>query len=263
MAKQTTGKWMMRNPAFFRPVERLLNVLAPCYCVLCGLPSKRALTLCQACEDEIPTNSPACPRCALPLHDAAPECGQCLRRPPAFATTLAPRLYTEPMSQFIKSLKFRGDLSLLPLLTELMAEAVASRLDQRRPPDALIPMPLHWLRRWRRGFNQAELLARSLARHPRLRSACLSVDGGLCHRRRATRPQHGLDAKSRRRNLRNAIECRSSIDGLSLAIIDDVMTTGASADALARVLLKAGAADVEVWCCARTPNPAADSAMRG
>jgi ComF family protein len=167
------------------------------------------------------------------------------------------------MSGFIKRLKFSGDLSLLPVLTELMADAVARRLEQRRAPDALVPMPLHWLRRWRRGFNQAELLARSLSRHPRLRGACLSVDGGLCRRRRATRPQHGLDAKSRRRNLHNAIECRSSVDGLSLAIIDDVMTTGASADALARVLLKAGAANVEVWCCARTPTPTADSALRG
>jgi ComF family protein len=144
-----------------------------------------------------------------------------------------------------------------------MAAAIASRLEQRPAPDALIPMPLHWFRGWRRGFNQAELLARSLSLHPRLRSARLSVDGSLCRRRRATRPQHGLDAKSRRRNLRNAIECTAPIDGLCLAIIDDVMTTGASADALARVLLKAGAAEVEVWCCARTPNPAADSAIRG
>jgi ComF family protein len=167
------------------------------------------------------------------------------------------------MSQFIKGLKFRGDLSLLPVLTELMAAALADRLEQGRAPDALIPMPLHWYRRWRRGFNQAELLARSLVLHPRLRGAGLSVDGSLCRRRRATRPQHGLDAKSRRRNLRNAIECTASIDKLSLAIIDDVMTTGASANALATALLKAGAADVEVWCCARTPNPSADSAIRG
>jgi ComF family protein len=253
----------MRYPALFRPAERLLNALAPNYCILCGLPSKRALTLCHACEGEIPANVPACPRCALPLRDPAPECGHCLRRPPAFAATIAPRLYTEPMSQFIKSLKFRGDLSLLPVLTELLATAIASRLEQRRAPDALIPMPLHWFRRWRRGFNQAELLAHSLVRHPRLRSACLSVNDSLCRRHRATRPQHGLDAKSRRRNLRDAIECTASIDGLSLAIIDDVMTTGASADALASVLLKAGAADVEVWCCARTPKPAADSAIRG
>ncbi len=253
----------MWHPALFRSAERLLNTLAPCYCILCGLPSKRALSLCRACEDEIPPNIPACPRCALPLREAAPECGHCLRRPPAFAATIAPRLYTEPMPQFIKSLKFRGDLSLLPVLTELMAAAIASRLEQRRAPDVLIPMPLHWFRRWRRGFNQAELLARSLSLHPRLRSACLSVDSSLCRRRRATRPQHGLDAKSRRRNLRNAIECTAPIDGLCLAIIDDVMTTGASADALAGVLLKAGAAEVEVWCCARTPNPAADSAIRG
>jgi ComF family protein len=167
------------------------------------------------------------------------------------------------VSQFIKGLKFRGDLSLLPVLTELMAAAVANRLEQRRAPDALIPMPLHWFRRWRRGFNQAELLARSLAIHPGLRDACLSVDDSLCRRRRATRPQHGLDAKSRRRNLRNAMECTVSIDGLSLVIIDDVMTTGASADALAAALLRAGAAEVEVWCCARTPDPAADSAIRG
>jgi ComF family protein len=254
---------MMQNLDHFRPVERLLNILAPCHCILCGLPSERALTLCSACEDEIPANSPACPRCALPLVEAAPECGQCLRRPPAFTATIAPRLYAEPLSGFIKSLKFRGDLSLLPVLTELMAAAVASRLEQGPAPDALVPMPLHWLRRWRRGFNQADLLARSLALHPRLRNTCLIVDSNMCRRRRATRPQHGLDAKSRRRNLHNAIECKASIDGLSLAIVDDVMTTGTSADALARALLKAGAGQVEVWCCARTPTPTAGSAIHG
>lgn len=253
----------MQFPAFFSPAQQLLDVLAPCYCVLCGLPSMRPLTLCQPCEDDIPANDPACPRCALPLHDTAPECGQCLHRPPAFTATIATRLYTEPMSRFIKDLKFRGDLSLLPVLTELMAASIASRLAQRRAPDALVPMPLHWFRKWRRGFNQAELLAHGLARHPDLRSARLRVDNGLCRRRRATRPQHGLNAKSRARNLHNAIECKASVDGLYLVIIDDVMTTGASANALAHALLGAGAADVEVWCCARTPSATAGSAIRG
>ena len=158
---------------------------------------------------------------------------------------------------FISALKYNGDLSYLPILAQLMSAAVAERLARGPMPDFLVPMPMHWWRRWRRGFNQAELMARCLCQHRGLQAWPLRVDSSLCCRRRATRSQLGLDAAARLRNLHDVLYCPHRVDGLNLAIVDDVMTTGASANAMASALLTAGARRVEVWCCARTPEPVA------
>ncbi len=250
----------------------ILDLVAPCYCMVCGLPSRRPITLCQPCERELAGNSPACPCCAAPLPNTVPLpnteslamhaalCGHCQVNPPAFQRTIAPHLYTEPLSTAIKTMKFKGDLSLLAALAHLLAGNVARELAHRPRPDYLLPMPLHWWRHWRRGFNQAELLAQALCRHPLLSPYNLQVAGHWCRRTRATRPQAGLGADQRAVNLRNSMQCTSTLSGLHLVIVDDVMTTGASANALARVLLAAGAAQVDVWCCARTPGPLPDSA---
>ena len=242
--------------------RQLLDLIAPCYCMVCGLPSRRSIALCQACELEIARNSPACPRCAVPLAIPAPLCGHCQVSPPAFQHTIAPHLYTGPLSTAIKAMKFNGDLSLLAALAHLLAGDIARELAHTASPDYLVPMPLHWWRRWRRGFNQAELLAQVLCQHPQLSSYNLQVAAQLCRRTRATRPQAGLGAVERAGNMQNTMYCPGSLDGLHLAIIDDVMTTGASANALTSVLLAAGAARVDVWCCARTPGSLPDSAKR-
>ena len=109
-------------------------------------------------------------------------------------------------------------------------------------------MPLHWFRHWRRGFNQARELASVLSRHTGVPSV------NVASRIRATPPQRGLDARERRRNLTNAFCVSRNLEGASVAIVDDVLTTGASADALARALKAAGASRVSIWCCARTPE---------
>jgi ComF family protein len=248
--------------------RQLLDLLAPCYCMVCGLPSRRSIALCQACEQELAGNSPACPRCAAPLANKeplaipAPLCGRCQVSPPAFQHTIAPHLYTGPLSTAIKAMKFKADLSVLAALAHLLAGDIARQLAHTAGPDYLVPMPLHWWRHWRRGFNQAELLAQELCRHPQLSSYNLQVAAHICRRTRATRPQAGLGALERAKNMQSSMYCPRSMNGLHLAIVDDVMTTGASANALASVLLAAGAARVDVWCCARTPGPLPDSAKR-
>jgi len=248
--------------------QRLLDLVAPCYCMVCGLPSQQPIALCQPCEREIARNCPACLCCAAPLPNteplalAAPLCGHCQVNPPAFQRTIAPHLYTGPLATAIKTIKFKGDLSLLAALVHLLADDIAEELAHTARPDYLVPMPLHWWRHWRRGFNQAELLAQALCRQPQLAAYKLQVATHLCHRRRATRPQAGLGAAERAGNLQNSMHCPGSLNGLYLVIIDDVMTTGASANSLATVLLAAGAARVDVWCCARTPGPVPDSAKQ-
>jgi len=241
-----------------RAAAALLDGIAPRYCVLCGMRSRRPLALCEACEEEIPRNRPACPRCALPMASATETCGACLRKPPPLRFALAARIYAEPVSSMVRAFKFGGDFSMPAVLAQLMAPAVAHGLGREARPDYLVPMPLHWWRRWRRGFNQSELLARALVRHPELQSMELRVHPGLCGRIRHTPAQTGLAAEERRRNMRDCFRCESPLAGLHLAIVDDVMTTGASANALAEALLGAGAERVDLWCCARTPEPGMD-----
>ena len=237
-------------------LEMLLDQLAPGACQLCGQASDRALALCHPCQQALAHNSPACPHCALPLDESgAMPCGQCQQRPPAFSSATAPYLYAHPVDGFLKQLKFTAALHQLPLLAEMMCRPVACALRQHGRPDKVIPVPLHWRRQWRRGFNQASLLAHQLCGHPLLRCWSLQVDDRFCRRRRATAAQHGLERAQRHRNIAKAFECTAAVSGLHLVIVDDVMTTGATAEALAREFLGRGARRVDVWCCARTPAP--------
>ena len=232
---------------------RLLDSVAPCVCQICGRKSGRSLSLCQACEDEIPLNYLACERCALPLVEAFDECGRCQRRPPPQLRALVPRLYQSPVDEFVRDLKFRRRTFLVPVLAQLMAPAIADSLWDRPLPDLVVPVPMHWWRRWRRGFNQAEMLAQALVRSPELVSLGLKVNTGICRRRQGGPPQAGLDAKQRSR-MGDVFQCRSTLEGLRIAIVDDVVTTGATSARLAQTLIDAGAMEVEVWACARTPG---------
>ncbi|MGF0242543.1 ComF family protein [Rhodococcus sp. IEGM1300] len=139
------------------------------------------------------------------------------------------------------------------LLAELLAHFLQHRFDEDLPrPDALIPVPLATKRLRQRGFNQAAMLARWLG--ARLDIAC---DESLLLRIQDTSAQQELNAEARKKNLRNAFALAPSafIKNRHLALIDDVLTTGATAQALARLLMDAGAARVDVYCLARTPKP--------
>lgn len=233
----------------------LLDSLAPSYCVLCQRPSKRPIPLCDRCENELPGNICACQTCAAPLAVSGQNCINCQRHPPAFTRCLAPWLYSQPISHFLQRFKFSADMSLLPLLAQLLAEPVQQAIEEFGVPNALIPVPMHWWRRWQRGFNQAELLADSLCRQRGLKSVGLKVERRWCQKVKLTAAQHDLDLAQRRRNLKSAFQCNTDLDGKYLVIVDDVMTSGATAQRLSEVLLQAGADRVDIWCLARTPNP--------
>lgn len=238
-----------------------LRGLFPQYCLLCGLPSRRDLPLCHPCEAELPANSHCCRRCALPLPaspgspEAARVCGACQGAPPPFTSATAPWLYSEQLAFILQRWKFGRDWRLTALLGYLwdqQATAARERGAGGRPaPDLLVPVPLHWWKRWRRGANQAELLCRQLQR----RGVAAPVSTALVRRHRPTRAQSQLDADQRRANLAGAFTVRGRCDNLDIAIVDDVLTTGATAASLSAALLDAGAASVQVWCLARTPPP--------
>lgn len=229
-------------------LRRALNWLIPARCRLCDMPSHRDFDLCLPCEGELPWLTHCCHRCALPTPANTGACARCLQREPAFDACIAACAYTAPVSHWVHAAKYRGDFSALTVLSHLLWRAVASHLSQHAPPDLVCPMPLHWRRRWHRGFNQAEELARHLGK-----VLPLIIDTRCARRVRATPPQRSLDARARRKNLAGAFSVESDVAGMTVAIVDDVLTTGASADALARALKNAGAKNVSVWCCARTP----------
>jgi len=218
-------------------------VFAP-RCLLCGEGGVDGRDLCRACTEALPWNRSACLRCALPLH-APGTCGACLQRPPPLAETHAVFVYGFPLDRLVPRFKFHNDLAAGRLLSELMLEGVSGL----PKPSALVPVPLHDARLRQRGYDQALELAKPLARA--LQVPLLSE---VLIRTRATAPQSELDAAARQRNLRRAFEVRADAALPDhVALVDDVMTTGATLEAAAKRLRRAGVARVDAWVCARVP----------
>ena len=221
---------------------KLFGGLWPSHCLVCG-EACPVEGLCPACRRALPWNHSACLHCALPLPMAVAACGHCLRRPPPLTVAHAAFRYETPLDRLLPRLKFHNDLAAARLLGGLMAEALASA----ERPDALIPLPLHRTRLRSRGFDQTLELAKPLGnalKLPLLDHALIRV--------RETAPQSRLDAPARRRNLRRAFAVRPDATlPAHVALIDDVMTTGATLHAAADALLRAGVTRVDAWVCAR------------
>lgn len=213
-------------------------------CLVCGEAGAGGLDLCTGCRAALPWNHNACPRCALPTPHGE-LCGACLRRPPPLDATTACFTYGFPLDRLVPRFKFHQDLA----AGRLLAELATPHLRQAARPQALVPVPLHRARLRARGYDQALELARPLAR---ALSLPLSADALL--RPRATAPQSELDAATRRRNLRQAfaVDPAAKLPG-HVALVDDVMTTGATLAACARALRRAGVQRVDAWVIARAP----------
>jgi ComF family protein len=208
-------------------------------CRLCGSESGAEL-LCAGCTADLPLLPEHCPQCALPSPGGA-LCGQCLNRPPRFDRTLALWRYDFPCDTLVQALKYGARIAL--------AGFFARSLSNRGLPavDLVVPMPLHPRRLADRGFNQALEIARELGHLAGLTVAARSV-----RRVKDTVPQTELPYDKRARNVRGAFDCGLDLSEKSIAVIDDVMTTGATLNELARVLKRAGAIRVENWVVART-----------
>lgn len=223
------------------------------HCTLCDERCETNQSICGACEADLPWLNEQCTVCALPLPTPGLICGQCLKRPPSFDHVAVPWRFAFPVDSLISQFKHQARWPLGRLLAEHLARHLEHVFDEGLPrPDTLLPVPLARKRLRQRGFNQAQMLADWLS--PAL---AIPADKKLLQRIQDTQSQQQLDAASRRRNLRQAFALSNDDDlaGRHLAIIDDVLTTGATAEALARLLKRAGAARVDVYCLARTPKP--------
>jgi ComF family protein len=245
----------------------LAHLAAPLYlpaCAACDavLAVDEPPPLCGRCRPSLVANEPACPRCAEPIAGpVAIECARCRRAPPPQRATIAPWRYGAAVAIALRRLKFndRTDLAraLAPLAAPFVAalaavdtaEAAASTGSVTRggAVDLVVPVPLHWRRLARRGYNHAELLAVAIA-------GALPVARALA-RRRATRPQPGLDAAARADNVRGAFAAtrrgRARLAGARVLLVDDITTTGATLAAAAAAARDAGAADVVAFAFAR------------
>lgn len=215
--------------------------LAPHTCVLCGADAPHPV--CAGCWVDLPWHTaPACPVCAMPT-PSGEVCGACLRHPPAFDRTTAAFDYRYPLDRLIPAYKYRGRLALSAAFVALLTE----HLTHAPRPDALIAMPLHPRRLGERSFDPVGEIARPLAR-----ALALPLLSSGCIRTRDTPPQQGLPVSARRGNVRGAFACTAQVAGRHVAVLDDVMTSGATLDALARALKAAGAREVSAWVLART-----------
>ena len=218
--------------------------LLPGICVLCQGYSNETMDLCRACAADLKPNAGACPRCAIQTPARGGDCPACELDPPPYDRAVVPYLYVPPLTRLIHGLKRGNGLIEARILASLMSEMLL----QDDPPDVIVPVPLTYRRRVIRGFNQAALLAAQIAR-----TVGAPVDYRGLKRIRHTAPQQSLDAAARRRNQSGAYRACREFKGKDVAVVDDVMTTGATAAEVAATLLDSGAGTVRIWAAARTP----------
>ena len=194
---------------------------------------------CNSCDAALPyLDAPHCPVCALPT-PAGEVCGHCLTDPPLFGSTTAIFGYAFPLDKLIQGMKYGEQLA----LAHAFAKKLLQRIDKSNFPDYVIAMPLHPAKLRERGFNQSLLLAATIE---------LKLLPNACRRVRDTPPQSALPWKERKKNVRNAFSCDRDLAGKRVALVDDVLTTGASLNALAEAVSKKGAIEISAWVVART-----------
>lgn len=215
-------------------------------CLLCRQPCDETPLLCSWCLQSLHQDGRQCRLCAAPLPEQHREsellCGRCQRRPPPWERLQVIGDYQAPYPLLVPRLKYSGQILLAPLLARLLAD----HLDINDPPQVIIPVPLHWWRQWWRGFNQAEEIGHAL-------SALTGIpcDTRVLRRTRSTPQQTRLSVGQRRRNLRGAFQIAPH-HYRHVALLDDVVTTGATASQLTRLLHESGVTTVEVWAICRT-----------
>lgn len=232
----------------YKWLKSLQSLAYPPRCVLCLASGQAGINLCTGCQADLPWQTQACRCCALTLNATAQPgalCPACQKKPSEFSAAWALLRYQRPVDWLVTQLKFHAQLSHAQLFATLMAGRLSAHPGFSLP-QAIIPVPLH-KQRWReRGFNQATEIAKPLGR-----TLGIPVLTQACQRVLATAHQADLPAHKRRSNVRGAFSVRHQPGLRHVAIVDDVVTTGATATALARALKSNGVDRVQLWCAAR------------
>jgi ComF family protein len=249
LSNRPAGKFDNARAGSLARAVALVGRALPQSCLLCRSRCGTAI-LCDPCMNTLPALAPSCPVCARPAPGAL-VCGQCLRKPPRIAATVAACSYAFPIDRLIQALKYAHELAVAQPLGDALAAAVLRAPSSYARPQAIVPLPLSRARQRERGFNQAIEIARVVTRRtgvPMLHALVRETHGPA---------QATLPWSKRRGNVRGAFACSMPVADRHLAILDDVMTTGATLEAAATALKHAGAARVDAWIVARTPPPGA------
>lgn len=219
-------------------------------CMLCGDFSNSDQPICELCRCDLPWLYRSCHLCAHPVPLEGVICPSCQQRAPRFNRVAASWNYQFPIDRLINRFKHQGSMTYGRLLSDMLSDTLEQRFQQGwARPHCLVPVPLSRQRERQRGFNQSQMLAGWLGR-----SLGIPVRPDLLRRVRDTPAQQKLNAKARRSNLKNAftLGTASCLQFMHVAVVDDVLTTGATAECLADLLLRAGVRRVDVYCLART-----------
>ncbi|MCB1984861.1 MAG: ComF family protein [Burkholderiales bacterium] len=217
-------------------------------CILCNALSNQYF--CTACHKSIPRLSAnQCITCSKIITiNQNNKCGACLSTPPAYAATIAALSYSFPVDALIHALKYGMQLAIAPVLAQLFIDKLNS-LELSEFPDLVIPMPLHPKRLQERGFNQALEIGHHLTRQLNI-----VLSSNSCRRIKNTPPQTDLPWKMREKNIQKAFSCNIDLSEKHVAVLDDVMTTGATLNELAKQLRKQGAKKITNWVIARVQS---------
>ncbi len=224
-------------------IARLYSKLIATPCLLCGTHTDQ-LSLCPSCAQSLPQLPHLCQRCALPITQGE-YCGQCLINPPARHMTRCLYPYQSPIDHLIADLKYHEQLSVANLFANQFATQL--QVHPHTMPDCLMPIPLHPIRLRHRGYNQSAEIAKVLSK----RLDIPYDDRTLC-RIKNTQPQTSLPYSERKKNIHSAFKCCRQSLPRHIALIDDVLTTGHTADMAAKTLMQNGVKKVELWTIART-----------
>lgn len=226
---------------------KALNWLVPLRCFTCAkvLTENNTSAVCDACYVHLPFQENACNRCGQTIATQSDACGRCIKQTPPFDRCFCAFQYTSPIDEIIQAYKYSAHPEYAQKLALLFADEIISAGLPR--PDVLIPVPLHRKRLFSRGYNQAALLSNHLAKIldiPCKTNALIKVN--------ATAPQASLSLKARRRNVHGCFRLRKKIQGKHVAIIDDVLTTGATVSEISKVLKRNGVDYIQVWALTHT-----------
>ncbi len=227
-----------------------MHLLRPC-CVLCDAKITMDISLCEACLHDLPRIKYSCYRCGLPLENKLEItlCGQCQLSPPPIDYLISCLHYAYPVGYLISQLKFQYQLSHAKIFSQLLLTKLQTYYKQSAMPEVIIPIPLHKRRIRQRGFNQALEIARPIAK-----TLNIPLGTQLIQRIKYTQAQSLLNAKERRKNLRNSFAITESISAQHIVLLDDVVTTGATVYELASLLKKQGVKTVGIWSVARATH---------
>jgi ComF family protein len=228
--------------------QKLLSTLFPCRCILCQKTVKQHFGVCSDCYRALPHNDICCIRCALPLAEGISNtvlCGRCIKKMPVFDYAHSPFRYEDAVIGLVHRLKFGEKISVARNIGEIL---LAHFQTTNETPDCLLPVSLHKSRLRQRGFNQSIEISRVLAK-----KLAIPIEHAAVVRHKSTVAQTGLNAKQRQSNIRGAFSVVRQLQYKHVLIVDDVMTTGATVNELAKVLKRHGVSRVGVLSIARAP----------